>query len=187
MDPNLRDSYRSEPWFPLAERFADEWDQTSFDPDYPTETLAHFEPRVRAVFAHPHTSDGAHPAAPVADPAGQPRRPAHGRARALRPRPGARPTSTARYPGVRFGPVVALIAAYEEEANIGAVLKAMPTLLGDLEVSTLVVVDGGTRRHRPGGPSTPGCSPACSRSTWARGRHCAWATSWPPPTAPATW
>ncbi len=50
----------------------------------------------------------------------------------------------ARYPEVRFGPVVALVAAYEEEQNIGDVLKAMPTLVGDLEVTTLVVVDGGT-------------------------------------------
>ena len=55
MDPNVRDSYRDEPWYGLAERFADEWDQTSFDPDYPTESLAHFEPRVRAVFARPHS------------------------------------------------------------------------------------------------------------------------------------
>ena len=55
-------------------------------------------------------------------------------------RPG--PTSPARYPNVRFGPVVALVAAYNEEDNIGDVLKAMPTLVGDLEVSTLVVVDG---------------------------------------------
>ncbi len=55
MDPNLRDQYRGEAWYPLAEQFADEWDQTSFDPDYPTEPLAHFEPRVRTVFAHPHT------------------------------------------------------------------------------------------------------------------------------------
>ena len=49
-----------------------------------------------------------------------------------------------RYPHLAFGPVVALIAAYEEEANIGAVLKAVPTLVDDLEVSTLVVVDGDT-------------------------------------------
>ena len=49
-----------------------------------------------------------------------------------------------RHPNLTFGPVVALIAAYEEEANLGDVLKAMPTLVGDLEVSTLVVVDGGT-------------------------------------------
>lgn len=48
-----------------------------------------------------------------------------------------------RHPRARFGPIVALIAAYEEEANLGDVLKAMPTMVGDLEVSTLVVVDGG--------------------------------------------
>jgi glycosyltransferase involved in cell wall biosynthesis len=49
-----------------------------------------------------------------------------------------------RYPGVRFGPVVTVIAAYEEEQNIGDVLKAMPAFVDDLEVSTLVVVDGGS-------------------------------------------
>jgi glycosyltransferase involved in cell wall biosynthesis len=50
----------------------------------------------------------------------------------------------ARYPNVHFGPVVALVAAYNEEDNIGDVLKVMPTLVDDLEVSTLVVVDGGS-------------------------------------------
>jgi glycosyltransferase involved in cell wall biosynthesis len=49
-----------------------------------------------------------------------------------------------RYPRARFGPVVAVIAAFEEERNIGDVLKAMPTFIGDLEVSTLVIVDGGS-------------------------------------------
>ena len=52
-DPNARDQYRGEPWYDLAERFADEWDQTSFDPDYDTLPLAHFEARVRSVFATP--------------------------------------------------------------------------------------------------------------------------------------
>jgi len=56
----------------------------------------------------------------------------------------ARADFSARYPTARLGPVVALVVAYEEEQNIGAVLKAMPTLVGDLEVSTLVVVDGGS-------------------------------------------
>ncbi len=56
----------------------------------------------------------------------------------------ARADFAARHPNAHFGPVVALIAAYDEEDNIGDVLKDMPTLLGDLEVSTLVVVDGGT-------------------------------------------
>ncbi|MHB8430869.1 MAG: glycosyltransferase family 2 protein [Acidimicrobiales bacterium] len=48
------------------------------------------------------------------------------------------------YPGLRFGPVTAVIAAFEEEGNIGDVLTAMPTVVGELEVSTLVIVDGGS-------------------------------------------
>jgi predicted HD phosphohydrolase len=54
LDPDAREQYRQEPWFALAEQFADEWDQVSFDPDYPTEPLSHFEPLVRSVFGHPH-------------------------------------------------------------------------------------------------------------------------------------
>ncbi|MHB8439065.1 MAG: HD domain-containing protein [Acidimicrobiales bacterium] len=54
-DPDAREQYRGEAWFALGERFADDWDQTSFDPDYPTEALDHFEPLVRTVFAHPHS------------------------------------------------------------------------------------------------------------------------------------
>ena len=53
MDPDRRDAYRDEPWYGLAEQFADDWDQTSFDPAYPTEPLDHFAPLVRAVFASP--------------------------------------------------------------------------------------------------------------------------------------
>jgi predicted HD phosphohydrolase len=49
-DPNAREKYIGEPWFALAEQFADDWDQTSFDPDYPTKPLSHFEPMVREVF-----------------------------------------------------------------------------------------------------------------------------------------
>ncbi|MFO7591394.1 MAG: HD domain-containing protein [Acidimicrobiia bacterium] len=52
-DPNARESYRGEPWYSLAEQFADEWDQQAFDPDYDTEPLEHFEDRVRAVFGTP--------------------------------------------------------------------------------------------------------------------------------------
>jgi len=58
----------------------------------------------------------------------------------------ARSDFEARYPNLRFGPVLALIAAYDEENNLGDVLKAVPTLVGDLEVSTLVVVDGASDR-----------------------------------------
>ncbi len=51
MDPNLRDRHRGETWYELAERFADEWDQRAFDPDYDCESLEHFEPMVISVFA----------------------------------------------------------------------------------------------------------------------------------------
>jgi glycosyltransferase involved in cell wall biosynthesis len=49
-----------------------------------------------------------------------------------------------RYPEARFGPVVTVIAAYQEADNIGDVLKVMPEAVHGLEVSTLVVVDGGS-------------------------------------------
>jgi predicted HD phosphohydrolase len=52
-DPNLRDAYRQEPWFDLARQFADEWDQTAFDPEYDSLPLSHFESRVRELFAVP--------------------------------------------------------------------------------------------------------------------------------------
>jgi predicted HD phosphohydrolase len=54
-DPDAREQYRAEPWFELAERFADEWDQIAFDPEYDTLPLEHFEPRLRALFAAPHS------------------------------------------------------------------------------------------------------------------------------------
>jgi predicted HD phosphohydrolase len=53
LSPDLRAQHVGQPWYELAERFADEWDQTSFDPDYPTQPLEHFEPRVREVFGRP--------------------------------------------------------------------------------------------------------------------------------------
>jgi predicted HD phosphohydrolase len=52
-DPNAREQYAGEPWFELAARFADEWDQVAFDPDGETLPLEHFEPMVRDVFALP--------------------------------------------------------------------------------------------------------------------------------------
>jgi predicted HD phosphohydrolase len=52
-DPDAREQYRGEPWFSQAEQFADEWDQTSFDAEYDTLPLEHFEERVRKVFANP--------------------------------------------------------------------------------------------------------------------------------------
>jgi predicted HD phosphohydrolase len=54
-DPDAREQYRDEPWFDLAAKFADEWDQIAFDPEYDTLPLEHFEDRVRAVFGTPHS------------------------------------------------------------------------------------------------------------------------------------
>ncbi|MBM3674992.1 MAG: HD domain-containing protein [Actinobacteria bacterium] len=56
MDPNAREKHRAEltpDQYALAERFADEWDQMAFDPEYETLPLEHFEPRLREVFARP--------------------------------------------------------------------------------------------------------------------------------------
>ncbi|MCU0269070.1 MAG: HD domain-containing protein [Acidimicrobiales bacterium] len=50
-DPDARERYRGEPWFAVAEQFADEWDQKAFDPDYDTLPLEHFEPLVRGLTA----------------------------------------------------------------------------------------------------------------------------------------
>ncbi len=52
-DPEARRQYADHPAYELAERFADEWDQTSFDPDYDTPPLEHFEPLVREIFSAP--------------------------------------------------------------------------------------------------------------------------------------
>ena len=52
-DPEARQQYVGHPAYELAERFADEWDQTSFDPDYDTPSLEHFEPLVREIFSAP--------------------------------------------------------------------------------------------------------------------------------------
>jgi len=50
-DRNLRDRYMDHPWAPLCVQFCADWDQNSFDPDYPTHPLAAFEDDVREVFS----------------------------------------------------------------------------------------------------------------------------------------
>ena len=47
LDPDLRQQYANEPWFEQARILTDEWDQTSFDPDYDTLPLEHFEPMLK--------------------------------------------------------------------------------------------------------------------------------------------
>jgi len=49
-DQNARDRFKDHPVFDNCAEFCERWDQSSFDPDYPTETLNMFEPMVREVF-----------------------------------------------------------------------------------------------------------------------------------------
>ncbi|MBC6405565.1 MAG: HD domain-containing protein [Rhodospirillales bacterium] len=51
LDRNARDRYRDHPNYDACVAFCERWDQTSFDPDYPTRPLKHFEPMVRCIFA----------------------------------------------------------------------------------------------------------------------------------------
>jgi predicted HD phosphohydrolase len=52
-DSNARRQYENEPWYELATRFTDEWDQTSFDPAYDTLPLEHFELMIDSLFSKP--------------------------------------------------------------------------------------------------------------------------------------
>ena len=54
-DRNARERLRGHPAFDACVNFCAAWDQCSFDPDYPSEPLATFEPLVRRIFARaPH-------------------------------------------------------------------------------------------------------------------------------------
>ncbi len=48
-----RERYRDHPAYQTCVEFCERWDQSSFDPDYPTATIEHFAPLVHAVFARP--------------------------------------------------------------------------------------------------------------------------------------
>jgi predicted HD phosphohydrolase len=53
-DRHARDALRDHPWFDACAAFCEDWDQSSFDPDYPTETLQHFMPVLEHVFGRRH-------------------------------------------------------------------------------------------------------------------------------------
>jgi predicted HD phosphohydrolase len=53
LDPEAGEQYRDHPWYDTCDRFCADWDQTSFDPAYPTEPLEAFAPLVREVFTRP--------------------------------------------------------------------------------------------------------------------------------------
>jgi predicted HD phosphohydrolase len=48
---DVREQFRDHPWFDYCAEFCAEYDQNSFDPDYPTEPLEHFEPLIRSELA----------------------------------------------------------------------------------------------------------------------------------------
>lgn len=50
-DQNARDRFKDHPCFDSCADFCERWDQSSFDPDYDTLPLDHFEPMLREVFA----------------------------------------------------------------------------------------------------------------------------------------
>ena len=57
-------------------------------------------------------------------------------------RTAARQAFTERYPDLSFSPVVAVIAAYNEEESLGEVLRAMPAEVGGHRLDTIIVDDG---------------------------------------------
>ncbi|MDA7423470.1 HD domain-containing protein [Thalassococcus lentus] len=49
-DRNAREQFKDHPCYDSCAAFCERWDQSSFDPDYDSKTLEHFEPMVREVF-----------------------------------------------------------------------------------------------------------------------------------------
>jgi predicted HD phosphohydrolase len=50
-NPDTRDAYKGHPYFDDCATFCERWDQSSFDPGYPHETIEFFRAMVEAVFA----------------------------------------------------------------------------------------------------------------------------------------
>lgn len=50
-DPHKRDAFKGHPYFDDCATFCEQWDQSSFDPDYDSLPLDHFRDMVREVFA----------------------------------------------------------------------------------------------------------------------------------------
>jgi len=58
IDPNGRDVHRDHPHFARTAEFCARYDEVSFDPDYPNEPLATFEPMLRRVLTKAWTPPG---------------------------------------------------------------------------------------------------------------------------------
>lgn len=49
-DENARDEFKDHPCYASCAEFCERWDQSSFDPEFETKPMSHFEPMVREVF-----------------------------------------------------------------------------------------------------------------------------------------
>ena len=58
LNKDERERYRDHKWFGSCEKFCGSWDQMSFDPDYTSYPLAHFEPMIREIFSRPPFDPG---------------------------------------------------------------------------------------------------------------------------------
>ena len=54
-DRKMRDQFKDNPYYQACVDFCHLWDQESFDPDYDTFPLEHFEPMTRRVMEEPRT------------------------------------------------------------------------------------------------------------------------------------
>jgi predicted HD phosphohydrolase len=50
---DMREQFRSESWFAVAEKIVDRWDAPAFDPGFAVDSLESFEPEVTRVFSTP--------------------------------------------------------------------------------------------------------------------------------------
>jgi predicted HD phosphohydrolase len=50
-DRNVRDQFKDHKYYQATVDFCEKWDQKSFDPEYESFPLAHFEPMVRNIFS----------------------------------------------------------------------------------------------------------------------------------------
>jgi predicted HD phosphohydrolase len=55
-DRDMREAFRTSPYFDACAEFCEKYDQAAFDPDYASEPLEFFEPMVRRVLARPINS-----------------------------------------------------------------------------------------------------------------------------------
>ena len=51
INKSLRENYKHHKWFDSCDRFCRDWDQMSFDPNYPSKTLEYFEPLINEIFS----------------------------------------------------------------------------------------------------------------------------------------